>query len=191
MNSSPLTLILSETSFGSSDREGKDSFSQANQTQPFLCLYRQLFFKQHLVDLIFLLFLCKLSIDSTLPCAQFASKITATLSVAIIALVLLSLAGFSLSSDPCFVETDCQRCVHRAGCNWCWDGYNIGCRRVIDPIQCCTQCEACEEKVRFKAISLGLLVSLLIGSVAVLVVAISYSYYKYYWLQRHYFEVLE
>lgn len=111
--------------------------------------------------------------------------------VGFLAVILLALVETGSTFDSCLLEVDCERCVHKSGCNWCWDGDHIGCRRVIDPIQCCTQCEACEDKIRFKSISLGLLVSLLIGSVSVLFVAIGFSYYKYYWLQRHYFEVLE
>lgn len=105
---------------------------------------------------------------------------------------LLSTAGHSQElADSCSVATDCGICVHMPNCNWCWDGPVIGCRRVIDPVQCCSICERCDEKIKFKAISLGLLLALGIGSVAVLIVSVAYSFYKYYWMQRHYFEVLE
>ena len=109
----------------------------------------------------------------------------------LLVVVLLALVHKSTSADACNKHQACDKCVEVSGCNWCWDGKHIGCHRVIDPIQCCKRCEECEEKIRFKALSLGLMVSLLIGCVSVLFVAVGYSYYKYYWVKRHFFEVLE
>lgn len=113
------------------------------------------------------------------------------LMVVLMAVVLLALVHTSTSADACNVHHACDKCTEVRGCNWCWDGAHLGCHRVIDPVQCCTRCDECEEKIRFKTLSLGLMVSLLIGSVAILFVAIGYSYYRYYWTKRHFFEVLE
>lgn len=109
----------------------------------------------------------------------------------LLALTLLALVHTSTSADACNAHRSCDKCNEARGCNWCWDGANVGCQRVIDPVQCCTRCDECDEKIRFKALSLGLMVSLLIGSVAILIVSIGYSYYRYYWTKRHFFEVLE
>lgn len=113
----------------------------------------------------------------------------------LLVIILYSCLAFRLASsdtlaDPCQIHTDCEPCTQQPGCNWCWNGPSLGCRRVIDPLLCCRNCSVCKERVVFKAVSLGLLLGCFIILVSVIILSIVYSVYKFYWIRRHYFEVL-
>jgi hypothetical protein len=85
---------------------------------------------------------------------------------------------------------NCSSCLQTVGCYWC---PFLGCHDTNRG--CCPTCDTCRfprtEHIFFQRFSVSFLVAAAVIASSLLLAAIVHGFYQYYWLRRHYFEVLE
>jgi len=94
--------------------------------------------------------------------------------------------------ERCKSIQTCDSCTN-AGCHWC---PGSGCKTEYG-WGCCEDCSICFNVIgptypsEMLHISVGILVGLATIMAGMIVASIFYAIWKYYWLRRHYFEVLQ